>query len=394
MAQNIYYCHVKLNSVSRPVWSNDVTSRFISRGDIEQGCLRVKPSNGIVSERSFRFEYTSTMTTWKAKFSYFNKKGAKEFVCEIPLATILTDLKGGQYRLIPLNDDLGTLEIRFSDKEFLPPSAVSFCDASQISSELMFRPTESTDRVQEGSIIANSIKNPKTLSIAVDLTGSNGSLQTGLHNENPTMNSYRKAIIVFSDLVSYLSPDKAMPIWGFGYDNQQHRSTRSGNSGIKRKYSVPSGEYCSNFTSIYWNSNGPVGCGASVECYDNVLEQLKSGEIRLAGGTEFDKVLCSVEPTLKKGEHSILLFFTDGSADDEIAFCNHCGNLSHNMQTFLSIILVVVGNGKDSLVQNFKNKRFSNLIVFGQTDLDSGKIYSSAMNWIDERSSQLAQITI
>lgn len=389
MAQNTYHCYVKLNSVSRPVWSNDVTSRFISRGDIEQGYLRVKPSNGIMSERSFKFEYTSIMTTWKVKFNYLNKKGAQEFTCEIPLATILTDLKGGQYRLIPLNDDLGTLEIRFSDKSFLPPSAVSFCDASQISSDLMFRPTESTDKVQEGSIIANSIKNPKTLSIAVDLTGSNGNLQTGLHNENPAVNSYRKAIIVFSDLVSYLSPDKAMPIWGFGYRNE-NRSLRSG---CKRKYSAPD-LYCSNFTDVYWKSNAPVGCGASMQCYDNLLEQLKNGEIGLAGGTEFDKVLQSVEPTLKCGEHSILLFFTDGSADDESQFCNHCSALSRNMQTFLSIILVVVGNGKDNLIQNFKNKKFSNLIVFGQTDLDSGKIYSSAMNWIDDRSSHLAQIAV
>jgi hypothetical protein len=367
------------------VWSNDVTSSFQSRG-VEQGRLQVKPSNGIVSERSFSFVWNSTMTTWKVKFSYFNKKGNQEFECEVPVATILQDLKGGQYRMIPLNDDLGNMEIRFSTNSFLPPSAVSFCDPQQIASEnLFFRPVESTDRVQEGSIIDNNIKFPKTLSISVDLTGSNGDLRTGLHNENPDRNDYRKAIIVFSDLVSYLSPDKSMPIWGFGYEKLSR-------SGSKRKFNVPDNEYCTNFTEVYWTSNGPVGCGASVQCYDTMLEQLKNGEFRLAGGTEYDKVLNSVEPTLKRGEHSILLFFTDGRADDEASFDLHCRRLSTDRSKFLSIILVVVGDRKQDIVDKFKNKRYPNLLVFGQDDLNSGKIYSSAMNWLDQRSSQLSTV--
>lgn len=393
MAQNTYHCYVKLSSVSRPVWSNDVTARFFSRGDIEQGCVRVKPSNGIMSERSFRFEYSSTMTTWKAKFGYFNKKGQQEFTCDIPLATILTDLKGGQYRLIPLNDDLGKLEIRFSDKSFLPPSAVSFCDTSQISSELMFKPTESTDRVQEGSIIDNNIKNPKTLVIAVDLTSSNGSLTSGLHNLDHNVNYYRKAISVFSDIVSYLSPDKSMPILGFGYSSNSNHL-----SGTKRKYTVPA-QYCSNFTDIYWQSNAPVGCGASVQCYDNMLKQLEEREISLSGGTEFDKVLMSTEALARKGEHTILLFFSDGDTERDTDFLSYCdkiengarNKLGRNRSAFMSIILVIVGSGKESLVNKFKNKK-ENMLVFGQNDLNSGGIYTTAMEWLDRRSSLLVTI--
>lgn len=380
-SQNIYYCFVKFNSVDRPVWSSDVSSSFKTSSGQTHGQIRSKPSNGIISERSFSFQWNSSMVTWNAEFQYSNKLGLQTFKCEIPIATILQDLKGGQCRTIPLNDDLGVMEIKFSDKAYIPPTAVAFCNPEQISMANMFyKTTQSTDKVQEGSIIANNMKNAKKLKIIVDLTGSNGDVKSGLHNIDQEKNSYRKAIMKFSDLISYLSPDTSMPVYGFGY--------RTGSKN-KRKYnSISSNEYCTNFTNVYWPVSGPVGCGASIQCYDTMFEQIKDGEIELAGGTEFDTVMRTIESSFQRGDHTVILFFTDGQADDQQAFLDRCNRLTRDTTKFVSIILIVVGTGRDSYGNPYKQK--DNILVFGQKDLDDGGLYKIAMDWIDRRSALCA----
>jgi hypothetical protein len=392
---NTYYCFVKVNSVSRPVWSNDVMMRFL-HNESQIGHLQVKPSNGIISERNFRFEWKSAMTNWNVEFAYINKSGEQKFNMTIPVATILQDLKGGQFRVIPLNDELGVMEVKFSDNEYVPPSALSFCDTLHVGTDgLFFRPVQSTDYVKKGSIIDNNIKNPKKLIIAVDLTSSNGDVKdsSSLHNLDPSRNDYRKAIIKFSDLVAYLCPNTSMPVYGFGYSNNTRftRSSVVSSSGQNKRKSAPE-QYCSDFTNVYWEQNAPVGCGASIQCYDNMLEQLKTGELRLAGGTEFDRVLTEVESVAKSNEHTICLFFTDGQAEDKDKFLSRCRNLNGQRNKFVSIVLVVVGSGKDYIAREFMNQQ--NILVCQQTDLDSGKLYGLAMDWIENRSANLSKMCV
>lgn len=230
--------------------------------------------------------------------------------------------------------------------------------------------------IQEGSIISNLKKHPPRITIAFDLTGSNGdpTEDSSLHSRKNENNRYRSAILKFADIFSGLS-QRVPSVFGFGFNKRGFPAFRPEN---KSGYNV---DLVERFSGGKMTTSGP---GFVLSCYEKILQEIVDGTSSLSGPTWYEEVLRNFVAKCSSNDHEILILFTDGSPNDKNEFIRSVGQLRPNISV---IVINVCQEFDDYDVKSYTSK--GNVLTCGWNQLGSGQVYSDVMTWVENRASQI-----
>ncbi len=380
-----YYCKMAMRDVLPESRNHKSVTLIVT--DLTSGTEIAKiPSRiegGTCDFSTFNFGWSIQMSRWV--LSLLIETGTETLYVKVnepvQISQIVQDRVGGQIGSVNHKDDIisTTIEIRLSQTPLFYPSAYAYGNCSDISKVNMFeRPTAIIQAFDEKTISASIAKSPFKLHVAIDLTSSNGNPRdsNSLHNMDQSKNQYLQIMRMLSDLIAFINTSE-FPIYGFGYACEQQQSR-----------CVPVG----NFTKRYWPS-GYVsqGSGAVIECYGKILEELiEDKSIRLSGPTNFKPVVEEVTKQSDRSDHNVLLLFTDGAECDPAQFNQHLSNVGPNINNFLSILLVVVGNDRDAMnTSRGFEKPF--LQVYGPNDVRDGSFFGKVTDYLSKRSQEMSK---